>query len=155
MRALHLGVVLLLFLVNVKASIQTVDFSGQWKVNHAAGNPPSPSTSEQIWDIAQTATELRLRVIANGRDVSTHTWPLNGPPVSARRDGLETTTAAALSNGEVRISGTAISAAGTPVDIQEHWMIDPATKALRVAKLMSSSSSTFSRHLVLKRVATP
>lgn len=155
MRALRVAIVVLVLLVAVNAEAQAVDFSGQWKVNHAAGNPPSPSKSEQIWDITQSTTELRVRVIANGREVSSHTWPLNGPPVSARRDGLEMTTAAAFAEGEVRIAGTAISAAGTPVDVQEHWVIDPETKALRVAKVISNSASTFSRHLVLERVTVP
>lgn len=155
MRAMSIGVGFLLSLVTVTASAQAVDFSGKWKVNHAAGDPPSGSTAEQIWDIAQSANELRIRVVVNGREVSSHTWPLNGPPIAARRDGLEMTTSAAVANGEMRITGTAISKAGTPTDVQEHWVLDPETKALRVAKVLSNGASTFSRHLVLERVAVP
>ena len=153
MRAMSIGVGFLLSLVTVTASAQVVDFSGKWKVNHAAGDPPSGSTAEQIWDIAQSANELRIRVIVNGREVSAHTWPLNGPPVSARRDGLEMTTSVAIA--KIRITGTATSKAGTPMDVQEHWLLDPETKAFRVAKVMSNGASTFSRHLVLERVANP
>jgi hypothetical protein len=132
---------------------QAIDFSGKWRVNPTAGNPPSQSSNEQIWDIAQTATELRLRVVVNGREVSLHTWPLGGPPISARRDGLESTTTATVGNGELVIAGKGTSGTGAEMDIREQWVIDPSTNTLRVAKVNSTVATSFTRQLVLERVA--
>jgi hypothetical protein len=130
-----------------------VDFSGRWRLNSAAGNPPSQSNNEQIWDVTQTATELTLRVLVNGREVSTHTWSLGGPPISAPRDGFESTTTAMLGNGELLISGKGLSGSGTEMEVKEQWLIDPITKTLRVAKVNSTVGTTFSRQLVFERVA--
>ena len=131
---------------------QTTDFSGQWRVNHAAGNPPSPSTSEQIWEVTQTATELRLRLSVNGRETSTQLWPLGGPAVATRRDGIEALTTATLGAGELVISGKGTTATGTETEVKEHWLIDPTTKSLRIAKVLTTGGSTLTRHLVLERV---
>ena len=141
------------FLASPTQAAQAIDFSGKWKVNPTAGNPPSQSSNEQIWEIAQTATELRLRIVVNGREVSLYTWPLGGPPLSARRDGFESSTTAAVGNGELIIAGKGTSATGEEIDIREQWVIDPSNKTLRVAKVNSTVATSFTRQLVLERVA--
>jgi hypothetical protein len=133
---------------------QATDFSGQWRVNHAAGNPPGRG-AEQIWNVTQTANDLTVHVVVNGREVSAHTWRLGGPPIDARRDSMDTTTTAVLDKGELLITGEGTATTGVKVEIREQWLIDPATSQLRVAKISTMGGATMSRHLVLDRVAAP
>lgn len=138
--------------VMLDVAAQGVDFSGRWKVNHSAGNPPSQSNSEQIWEITQTPSELRLRVVVNGREVSLYTWPLGGPAISTRRDGLDSMTTATLQQSALLISGKSVAGAGVETDLEEHWAIDATSKALRVAKVLRTDATTFRREIVLERV---
>jgi hypothetical protein len=136
-------------------SAQAPDFTGQWRVNHAAGEPPSRSTVEQIWDVTQTPTELTVRVLVNGREASSQTWPLDGRAVPTTRDNIPATTSVTIGKGELVIAGSGTPQPGVTTDIREQWLIDPATKSLRVLKVMSTPASTFTRRLVLDPVARP
>jgi hypothetical protein len=137
------------------ARTQSIDFSGQWRVNHAAGDPPGKG-AEQIWDVTQTASALTVRLIVNGQERSTYTWPLGGPPIATQRDAFATITSATLGNGELVISGEGTSGTGMKMRLTEQWIIDPDARVLRVSKVFTDDiATTFRRSLVLERVVKP
>jgi hypothetical protein len=143
-----------LVILSAGPSAQTADFTGRWRVNHAAGDPPSTSTAEQLWEVTQTATELRLRLVVNGREVSSHTWPLGGAPIATRRDSIEAMTSVTVNQGELVIAGSGTTGTGVAAEIKEQWVIDPATKNLRVAKIhtVGPGGTTLTRRLVLEKM---
>ncbi len=138
-----------------RARTQPTDFSGRWRVNHTAGDPPGKG-AEQIWDVTQTASALTVRLLVNGEERSTYTWSLGGPPIATQRDSFATVTSASLGNGELVISGEATSPTGMKMRVTEQWIIDPDAKVLRVAKVFTDDiATTMRRSLVLDRVVKP
>lgn len=136
-------------------SAQSTDFSGRWRVNPAAGFPPSQSSNEEIWLVTQTSTEFEVRTTINGREVSVYSWRFGAPPTVMRRDNMDSMTTVALGSGELVIAGEGTFPTGVKGEVREQWVIDPATKALRVLKVTTMAGGTMSRQLVLERVAAP
>lgn len=139
----------------VGTSAQAPSFTGTWRLNQAAGDPPSRGTNEILFDVSQTATDLTLRLITNGAERSRVTWPLDGRAIEVKRDGFAESTSVAIGKGELVITGSRQTADGGKADYREHWLLDPATKSLRVSKISSTIATTFSQRLVLDPVAKP
>ena len=144
-----------LIVVATGVGAQPLNFTGAWRVNHAAGDPPSRSTVDLVWDVTQTAAALTVRTLVNGKETSSYTWPLDGTAVPTNRDNIPASTSVTIGNGELIIAGTGTPSPGFTAEIREQWLIDPATKSLRVVRVISSPATTFTRRLVLDPIARP